>query len=131
MAWFDRVGCLSANVAHISSVVSVFLFGHSQAFLFRFGFGGGGWGVDQNIMSSMICRSDVSMQSAVKTSGSRQYRPMRAITGTSDALSSNDNPFIEMAHEIVRRYLDLNGNVGWYNHDGIPCCRSVHRLFSE
>jgi uncharacterized protein (TIGR02594 family) len=48
---------------------------------------------------------------------------MRALTGTKEAPSSKDNPFIiEMAHEIVRRYPDLKGNVGWYNHDSIPWC---------
>jgi uncharacterized protein (TIGR02594 family) len=48
---------------------------------------------------------------------------MRAITGTKEAPSSKDNPFIiEMAHEIVRRYPELKGNVGWYNHDSIPWC---------
>ncbi|MGM4903769.1 TIGR02594 family protein [Tardiphaga sp. 866_E4_N2_1] len=26
------------------------------------------------------------------------------------------------AHEIVRRYPELKGNVGWYNHDSIPWC---------
>jgi peptidoglycan hydrolase-like protein with peptidoglycan-binding domain len=35
---------------------------------------------------------------------------MRAITGTKEAPSSKDNPFIiEMAHEIVRRFPDLKG----------------------
>jgi peptidoglycan hydrolase-like protein with peptidoglycan-binding domain len=48
---------------------------------------------------------------------------MRALTGTTEAPGSKDNPFIiEMAHEIVRRYPDLKGNVGWYNHDSIPWC---------
>lgn len=48
---------------------------------------------------------------------------MRALTGTKEAPRSKDNPFIiEMAHEIVRRYPDLKGNVGWYNHDSIPSC---------
>lgn len=48
---------------------------------------------------------------------------MRALTGTVEAPGSRDNPFIiEMAHEIVRRYPDLKGNVGWYNHDSIPWC---------
>jgi uncharacterized protein (TIGR02594 family) len=48
---------------------------------------------------------------------------MRALTGTKEAPSSKDNPFIvEMAHEIVRRFPDLKGNVGWYNHDSIPWC---------
>lgn len=48
---------------------------------------------------------------------------MRALTGTREAPGSKDNPFIvEMAHEIVRRYPDLKGNVGWYNHDSIPWC---------
>jgi len=48
---------------------------------------------------------------------------MRALTGTKEAPGSKDNPFIiEMAHEIVRRYPDLKGNVGWYNHDSIPWC---------
>jgi uncharacterized protein (TIGR02594 family) len=48
---------------------------------------------------------------------------MRALTGTKEAPASKDNPFIiEMAHEIVRRYPDLKGNVGWYNHDSIPWC---------
>jgi uncharacterized protein (TIGR02594 family) len=48
---------------------------------------------------------------------------MRALTGTKEAPGSKDNPFIiEMAHEIVRRYPDLQGNVGWYNHDSIPWC---------
>lgn len=48
---------------------------------------------------------------------------MRALTGTLEAPGSKDNPFIiEMAHEIVRRYPDLKGNVGWYNHDSIPWC---------
>lgn len=48
---------------------------------------------------------------------------MRALTGTKEAPGSKDNPFIiEMAHEVVRRYPDLKGNVGWYNHDSIPWC---------
>lgn len=48
---------------------------------------------------------------------------MRAITGTKEVPGNKDNPFIiEMAHEIVRRYPELRGNVGWYNHDGIPWC---------
>lgn len=48
---------------------------------------------------------------------------MRAITGTTEIPGSKDNPFIvEMAHEIVRRFPDLAGNVGWYNHDSIPWC---------
>ncbi|MBR1198814.1 TIGR02594 family protein [Bradyrhizobium sp. AUGA SZCCT0158] len=48
---------------------------------------------------------------------------MRALTGLKEAPGSKDNPFIiEMAHEIVRRYPDLKGNVGWYNHDSIPWC---------
>lgn len=48
---------------------------------------------------------------------------MRALTGTKEAPGSKDNPFIiEMAHEIVRRYPDLKGTVGWYNHDSIPWC---------
>lgn len=48
---------------------------------------------------------------------------MRALTGTQEAPGSKDNPFIiEMAHEIVRRYPDLKGNVGWYDHDSIPWC---------
>lgn len=48
---------------------------------------------------------------------------MRALTGTTEAPGSKDNPFIvEMAHEIVRRFPDLKGNVGWYNHDSIPWC---------
>jgi len=48
---------------------------------------------------------------------------MRALTGTREAPGSKDNPFIiEMAHEVVRRYPDLKGNVGWYNHDSIPWC---------
>ena len=48
---------------------------------------------------------------------------MRALTGLKEAPGSKDNPFIiEMAHEIVRRYPDLQGTVGWYNHDSIPWC---------
>jgi len=48
---------------------------------------------------------------------------MRALTGTKEAPGDKDNPFIiEMAHEIVRRYPDLKGTVGWYNHDSIPWC---------
>ncbi|MDB5584810.1 MAG: hypothetical protein JWR80_9986 [Bradyrhizobium sp.] len=48
---------------------------------------------------------------------------MRALTGTTETPGSKDNPFIvEMAHEIVRRYPDLKGSVGWYNHDSIPWC---------
>lgn len=48
---------------------------------------------------------------------------MRALTGTKEAPGAKDNPFIvEMAHEIVRRYPDLKGTVGWYNHDSIPWC---------
>lgn len=48
---------------------------------------------------------------------------MRAITGTKEAPGAKDNPFIiEMAAEIVRRYPDLRGTVGWYNHDSIPWC---------
>jgi hypothetical protein len=46
---------------------------------------------------------------------------MRALTGTTEAPGSKDNPFIvEMAHEMC--YPDLKGNVGWYNHDSIPWC---------
>ena len=48
---------------------------------------------------------------------------MRALFGTKEAPGDKDNPFIiEMAHEIVRRYPELKGNVGWYNHDSIPWC---------
>lgn len=48
---------------------------------------------------------------------------MRALTGTREAPGDKDNPFIiEMAHEIVRRYPDLKGTVGWYNRDSIPWC---------
>jgi uncharacterized protein (TIGR02594 family) len=48
---------------------------------------------------------------------------MRAITGTTETPGSKDNPFIvEMAHEIVRRFPDLQGTVAWYNHDSIPWC---------
>jgi uncharacterized protein (TIGR02594 family) len=47
----------------------------------------------------------------------------RALTGTTEVPGSKDNPFIiEMAHEIVRRFPDLKGTVGWYNHDSIPWC---------
>lgn len=48
---------------------------------------------------------------------------MRSITGTKEAPGAKDNPFIlEMAHEVVRRFPDLAGNVGWYNHDSVPWC---------
>jgi len=48
---------------------------------------------------------------------------MRALTGTKEAPGDRDNPFIVgMAAEICRRYPDLQGTVGWYNHDSIPWC---------
>lgn len=48
---------------------------------------------------------------------------MRALTGTKEVLGSKDSPVIlSWVKDVVTAYPDLQGTVGWYDHDSVPWC---------